>query len=248
MNELLYCIVSGLAIGSLGSFHCIGMCGPIALSLPMASEDKASAAISIGLYNLGRAITYGLLGILFGLLGSQFRIWGVQQFVSILAGIVLLAFVLFHFKVRIPGSWFNTYQTKVRLMLQKLMTSKLNAGSFLLIGLLNGLLPCGLVYVAMVAALATGKIAMGGLLMFAFGVGTMPMMAGVMVFGRRISMRHRQIINKTIPYMVSIMACILILRGLNLGIPYVSPKMGESVKSIPSCHGESEESVFPVPK
>ena len=238
MNELLYGIISGLAIGSLGSFHCVGMCGPIALSLPIASNAKANAFISIGLYNLGRAVTYGVLGLLFGLLGSQFRIWGVQQFVSILAGLVLLAFVLFHFKVRLPGSWFDAYQSKVRLKLQKLMTSKLNVGSFFMIGLLNGLLPCGLVYVAMVAALATGNIGLGAILMFAFGVGTMPMMAGVMVFGRRISMRHRQVINKTIPYMVSIMACILILRGLNLDIPYVSPKMGDSVKEVPMCHGK----------
>ena len=238
MNELIYCIISGLAIGSLGSFHCIGMCGPIALSLPVASDAKSNAFISIGLYNLGRAITYGALGLLFGLLGSQFRIWGIQQFVSILAGIVLLAFVLFHFKVRLPGSWFDAYQSKVRLTLQKLMTSKLSAGSFFMIGLLNGLLPCGLVYVAIVAALATGKIGLGALLMFAFGVGTMPMMAGVMVFGRRISMHHRQVINKTIPYMVSIMACILILRGLNLDIPYISPKMGETVKEVPMCHGK----------
>jgi len=248
MNELLYCIVSGLAIGSLGSFHCIGMCGPIALSLPIASDAKASAFVSIGLYNLGRAITYGILGILFGLLGNQFRIWGVQQFVSILAGIVLLAFVLFHFKVRLPGRWFDAYQNKVRLALQKLMISKLNPGSFFLVGLLNGLLPCGLVYVAIVAALATGKIGLGAILMFAFGLGTMPMMAGVMVFGRRISLHHRQVINKTIPYMVSVMACILILRGLNLGIPYVSPKMGESIRTIPTCHGEDEEEVFTVPK
>jgi uncharacterized protein len=248
MNELLYCMVSGLAIGSVGSFHCIGMCGPIALSLPIASDSKTNAAVSMGLYNLGRAFTYGLLGILFGLVGSQFRIWGVQQLVSILAGIVLLAFALFHFKVRLPGKWFDVYQSKVRVGLQKLLTSKLSTPSFLLIGLLNGLLPCGLVYVAIVAALATGNIWLGGVLMFSFGVGTMPMMAGIMVFGRKVSMRHRQLINKAIPYMVCVMACILILRGLNLGIPYVSPKMGASVKEIPKCHGVDEEEVFPVPK
>jgi len=248
MNELLYCMISGLAIGCLGSFHCIGMCGPIALSLPIVGKSKTDAAVSMGLYNFGRAMTYGLLGILFGLLGSQFRIWGVQQFVSILAGIILLAFVLFHFKVRLPGKWFALYQSKVRIRLQKLLSSKLNAQSFLLIGLLNGLLPCGLVYVAIVAALATGKIWLGGLLMFSFGIGTMPMMVGLMVFGRRVSVQHRQFINRAIPYMVCVMACILILRGLNLGIPYVSPKMGASVKEIPKCHGVDVEEVFPMPK
>ncbi|HEX5113442.1 MAG TPA: sulfite exporter TauE/SafE family protein, partial [Saprospiraceae bacterium] len=106
MNELWYGIVSGLAIGAFGSLHCIGMCGPIALSLPTAGNSKMQSFLSIGLYNLGRAFTYGMSGILFGLIGSQFRVWGFQQVVSIVAGVVLLAFALFHFKVRLPGKWF----------------------------------------------------------------------------------------------------------------------------------------------
>ena len=248
MNELWYGIISGLTIGAVGSFHCLGMCGPIALSLPFASTSKTQVGLSMALYHLGRAITYGCLGILFGLLGSQFRIWGIQQAISILAGAMLLAFVLFHFKVRLPGKWFDAFQNKIRAGLQKLLTSKLSTPSFLLIGLLNGLLPCGLVYVAIVAALATGSIWLGGVLMFSFGIGTMPMMAGLMIFGRRISIHHRRWINKAIPYMVCIMAGILILRGLNLGIPYISPKMGESVKSLPTCHGEELQQVFPIPK
>jgi sulfite exporter TauE/SafE len=248
MSELWYGIVSGLTIGAFGSFHCIGMCGPIALSLPTAGNSKMQSALSIGLYNLGRAFTYGILGILFGWIGTQFRVWGLQQMVSILTGLILLAFVLFHFKVRLPGKWFEIFQNKVRASLQKLLTSKLTLSSFAIIGLLNGLLPCGLVYVAIVAALATGKIWLGGLLMFSFGIGTIPMMAGIMMFGRKISIKHRQVINKTMPYMVSVMACLLILRGLNLGIPYVSPKMGDSVKSVPTCHGEELQQVFPIPK
>jgi sulfite exporter TauE/SafE len=70
MNELWYGLVSGLTIGAVGSFHCLGMCGPIALSLPFASTSKTQVGLSMALYHLGRAITYGCLGILFGLLGS----------------------------------------------------------------------------------------------------------------------------------------------------------------------------------
>jgi sulfite exporter TauE/SafE len=224
------------------------MCGPIALSLPYASTSKTQVGLSMSLYHFGRAITYACLGVLFGLLGSQFRAWGVQQLLSISAGILLLSFVLFHFKVRLPGKWFDKFQNKLRSGLQKLLTSQISASSFLLIGLLNGLLPCGLVYVAIVAALATTNVWIGGALMFSFGIGTMPMMAGLMIFGRRISIQRRQMINKAVPYLVCIMAGLLILRGLNLGIPYVSPKMGESVKSTPTCHGEQLEQVFPVPR
>jgi sulfite exporter TauE/SafE len=248
MNEVLFGIVSGLAIGSVGSFHCLGMCGPIALSLPIAAQSKTKTFLSVGLYNVGRAMTYGLLGVFFGWLGSRFSIWGIQQWISILAGVVLLAFVFFHFRIRLPGKGFDRFQSWVREQLRQLLRVPLHARSFLLIGLLNGLLPCGLVYVAIVAAMATGKIWMSALLMFSFGLGTLPMMAGITVVGRQITVRQRQRINKLIPYMISAMALLLILRGLNLGIPYVSPRMGDSVKEVPNCHGEEEEEVFPVPK
>jgi len=245
---MLSSVISGLAIGGLGSFHCIGMCGPIALSLPFAGQGKIQAVWSLSLYHFGRALTYGILGILFGFLGTQFRIWGLQQIVSILAGILLLAFIWFHFKLRMPGTWYDSFQHKIRAGLQKRLGSTFRTSTFFFIGLLNGLLPCGLVYVAIVAALTTGKLFLGGLLMFSFGVGTMPLMTGLIFFGRLISVTHRHQINKAVPYLVSVMACLLILRGLNLGIPYVSPKMGVVSKEVPTCHGVGVEEGFFFPQ
>ena len=215
MNELYLSILTGLSIGFLGSFHCIGMCGPIALALPVHRFSGVQKYVGIMLYNLGRAVTYSLLGFAFGLVGSQFRLWGLQQVISIGAGVMIL--------------W-------VQQGLGKLLSNAKNPTSLFPVGLLNGLLPCGLVYVAIAAALATMSSLNAMLLMFSFGIGTIPVMAGLMMFGHLISINIRQKINRSVPYFVGLMAVMLILRGMNLGIPYLSPKLEKESTEVSCCH------------
>lgn len=236
MSELGISILTGLSIGFLGSFHCIGMCGPIALALPVHAMNGVRKYISIALYNLGRAMTYGILGLIFGWVGSQFRLWGLQQFLSMGAGLLILLFLLTRYSVisRIVGM--NRITMKVQSALGRILQSPKKATTFFSIGLLNGLLPCGLVYVAVAAALATTHIISGSVLMVAFGLGTIPVMAGLMTFGHLISVPVRQKINRAVPYFVGVMALMLILRGMNLGIPYLSPKMDPSTAGVECCH------------
>ena len=235
MNELYLSILTGLSIGFLGSFHCIGMCGPIALALPVHRFSGVQKYGGILLYNLGRAVTYSLLGFAFGLVGSQFRLWGLQQVISIGAGVMILLFILsrFSFASRIPGM--NRLNLWVQQGLGKLLSNAKNPASLFPVGLLNGLLPCGLVYVAIAAALATMSSLNAMLLMFSFGIGTIPVMAGLMMFGHLISINIRQKINRSVPYFVGLMAVMLILRGMNLGIPYLSPKLEKESTEV-SCY------------
>jgi sulfite exporter TauE/SafE len=236
MNEIYLSILTGLSIGFLGSFHCIGMCGPIALSLPVHQYTGVRRYAGIGLYNTGRAITYAALGLCFGFLGNQFRLWGLQQVISIGAGVLILFFMLsrFSFASRIP--LISRLNTWVQQRLGKLLSSSKKPASLFPIGLLNGLLPCGLVYVAIAASLATMDTLHGVLLMFSFGIGTLPVMAGLMVFGHLISVPARQKINKAVPYFVGVMAVMLILRGMNLGIPYLSPSLEKDSTEVSCCH------------
>ncbi len=236
MNELYISILTGLSIGFLGSFHCIGMCGPIALALPVNRFSGMQKYAGILLYNLGRAVTYSLLGFAFGFVGSQFRLWGLQQVISIGAGVMILLFILsrFSFTSKIPGM--NRLNLWVQQGLGKLLTTVKNPTSLCPVGLLNGLLPCGLVYVAIAAALATMSSLNAMLLMFSFGIGTIPVMAGLMMFGHLISINIRQKINRSVPYFVGIMAVMLILRGMNLGIPYLSPKLEKESTEVSCCH------------
>ena len=229
--------VAAISLGLLGSFHCVGMCGPLALALPIHHKSTFFKISSVFAYNIGRALTYFLLGVLFGLVGQGFAIFGLQQVLSVsLGALILLSLIIPKFFNH--GSLFGPRIQSFVGRLKSVMADFINngrAGSFLFIGLLNGLLPCGLVYMAIAGAIATGSSLNGGLFMAFFGLGTIPAMFGIMWFGQLISIKFRSGIRKAFPYMMSVIAIMMILRGLNLGIPYLSPKMGTDKTEV-SCH------------
>lgn len=236
MNEIYVSIISGLSIGFLGSFHCIGMCGPIALSLPVRSYSGVHKYAGIFSYNIGRAVTYSVLGLIFGFLGSRFRLWGFQQAISIAAGVLILLFIFSRFTLSSRIPWLGKINQKVQKGMSQMLRSSDRPTPLFPLGLLNGLLPCGLVYVAIAAAIATMDTLQGVLLMFSFGLGTIPVMAALMSFGHLVSVKARQTLNKAVPYFVGVMAVMLILRGLNLGIPYLSPRMEKDATEASCCH------------
>lgn len=220
-------IIPALTLGFLGSFHCIGMCGPIALSLPINSSGLFHRISHLLLYNFGRSLTYSLLGLLFGLIGQVFNVFGFQQYLSIAIGVLILLSVFFSstFASRHKLTA-KIYQgmSVIKTALAKLFQKK-GWMSVFSIGLLNGLLPCGLVYMGIAGALATGSYANGALFMALFGLATIPIMLSISLFGNIISIKFRQNLKNLVPIVLSAMAVLLILRGLNLGIPYLSPKI-----------------------
>ncbi len=229
--------LAALSIGFVGSFHCVGMCGPIALALPLGNRTKVSRFLGIALYNIGRILTYTLMGMVFGVFGKGFVIGGYQQILSILLGVLLLAGLLL--PAGISGKWNMTkiithLVIKVKSLLSGLLVQKSNSSLFL-IGTLNGLLPCGLVYLAVAGAIATGSVSKGGLFMAAFGLGTAPAMFSVALVAGMIKQNVRTYIQKAVPVFVAVMAFGLILRGLNLGIPYVSPQLDKADCTKHSC-------------
>ena len=229
--------IAAISLGLLGSLHCVGMCGPIALALPLVNRNRLTKIYSILLYNFGRTITYFIIGLFFGMIGTGFNLFGLQQILSVLIGtIILLAFILPSFfvsKLKFTSKTmflFNYLKSKLsHLLSQKTLTSHFY------IGLLNGLLPCGLVYLAIAGAVATGDLLNGGIFMAIFGLGTIPAMFLVSWFGHYINLKFRSVIMRSMPYVVSVMAILLILRGLNLGIPYLSPKMDIKENKINCC-------------
>jgi sulfite exporter TauE/SafE len=216
--------ISAFVLGALGSVHCVGMCGPIALSLPVVNKGKNSKFILVLLYNTGRVVTYSFFGLLFGIIGRTFALFGLQQWLSITLGALIILFLLLPNtnKVFENTNLIVHFFYKVRSRLANLF-KKRNYKSVFFIGLLNGLLPCGLVYMAVAGAVATASILNGSLFMAFFGFGTFPMMLSVSFFGSFINIAARQKIRAAYPYLMFIMACLLIIRGLGLGIPYLSP-------------------------
>ena len=234
INELAVIIASGFSIGIIGSFHCVGMCGPIALSLPVHQYSNSKKILAIFLYNIGRASTYALMGLIFGILGQSFQLFKIQQYTSIVAGVFILSILLFSSLSQFNISFISSFSLKIKNKLGTLLKRDKTIPSYFAIGLVNGFLPCGLVYVAIATAVAAGTMLKSSLLMFAFGLGTIPVMAFTMYLGKFISISFKNKLNKLTPYIIGVVAILLILRGLNLGIPYISPKQVGQHKTC--CH------------
>jgi uncharacterized protein len=219
-------LLSALVLGIMGSFHCAGMCGPIAVALPLHGNTLAQKIFGGTLYNIGRTSTYGIMGALFGMLGQGIHLLGFQQKVSVVMGALMIISVLFPALFRnrfsFEKSWFSAVG-KLKRSIGKLFAVR-SFQSLFFIGLLNGLLPCGLVYIAIAGAIGTGSAVQGTLYMILFGLGTIPMLLTISVAGNMMGLALRNHINKLIPVLVVVVGLLFILRGLDLGIPYLSPK------------------------
>ena len=223
-------ILAGFVFGFVGSLHCIGMCGPIVLALPVGKQRWTSFAFGRLLYNFGRVLTYTLMGGAVGLVGAGILLPIFQQNLSIVAGILIILTVvvrrLMKFSLPIPSfisGALQRLQAKIAALLKEQSVAAL-----LLLGILNGLLPCGFVYVAMTAAAVSAHVLSGMLFMAGFGFGTIPAMVGLSISPRILSADFRGKIAKMLPAFTLLVGILLVLRGLNLGIPYISPKLGSA--------------------
>ena len=227
----------GFLMGLLGSVHCIGMCGPLVMALPISQKSNLQKTVALFLYHSGKITSYAILGILFGLFGSQLPVFGFQQNLSVVIGVIMLLYVLYvfvlkpkHIQIVLLSQWYNRIVSALSKMFKRNTVS-----SFWWIGLLNGILPCGMIYLALSSAMATQHVLEGGLLMAFFGLGTVPALLMVAVGGQFVGFAFRRKIQKLLPLFILGMGVLLILRGLNLGIPYLSPHtvIGNDVIS---CH------------
>ena len=232
-------LISAVILGLLGSLHCLGMCGPIALMLPLKGSAGQKAA-GLATYHLGRIVSYSLLGLAFGFVGKGLFLFGLQQKLSIGMGVLMIALVL------LPNNWkkrvginnaFSRILLRIKSSFGRLL-GKPSPDALLSLGFLNGFLPCGLVYMALIGAVAMGDLWKGGIYMALFGLGTVPLMS-LVVFGRQwIGTQSRLNLQRWVPVFVFFIGTLFILRGLGLGIPYVSPRTAPTVLQEQSldCH------------
>lgn len=219
-------IWTAFLLGFLGSFHCLGMCGPIALAV--SAKDRVPFLANKIIYNLGRTFTYALLGALIGLIGLTFSLAGIQQWISILMG-GLIFFMAFFYKQSerwIAQKGFFGGVLKLKSTLGQFL-KKGGTTAFFISGVLNGLLPCGMVYIALIASLALQSPLEGALYMFFFGLGTIPMLVAVMLTGKILSIPIRDKLTNAMPYLAMFIGILFIVRGLGLGVHYLSPKLPE---------------------
>ncbi len=214
-------------LGFAGSLHCAGMCGPLALALPHPGRGMAGFVGGRVLYQVGRVTTYVGMGLVFGLVGRSLALAGVQRWVSIGAGLLILSGLVVAGWAGVAGpltSWVNRVKGWLGVLLKRR-----TLGSLALLGLVNGLLPCGLVYAACAGAAASGEASGGMAYMAVFGLGTVPMMLGLGLSGRAMPVTWRFRLQRLIPVSVGAVGILLVLRGLELGIPYISPDLAAGV-------------------
>jgi sulfite exporter TauE/SafE len=212
-----------IALGLLGSLHCAAMCGPLQLALPIPPGGAGRVILGRVIYQLGRVMTYALLGALGGCLGKSFFLIGLQNSLSIALGVAVLGGFLISKRVAISAPVARLVGT-----LKLAMSAQLRRRGFralAVLGMLNGLLPCGLVYVALAGAVARGNVWSGIGYMTAFGLGTSPMLLAISLSGKMFPPALRLKLNRLIPFGICLLAILLILRGLSLGIPFVSPNL-----------------------
>lgn len=234
MNALL---ATAFVLGAAGSAHCVVMCGPIALAVPSSGTGWRARIASTLLMNSGRMMTYAMLGAVFGAFGHGLQLAGFQQGVSIVAGIVLLLSIV------VPGALERFSPTgrmalgigRLRAMLARNLKRTAPEALFFT-GVLNGLLPCGLLYSALLGAAAIGSWQLGSLFMILFALGTWPAMLALRLSGAMIGEKLRTPLRRFAPVVVSAMAVLLILRGAELGIPYLSPPPAPVIGTVTACH------------
>ncbi len=226
-------------LGLLGSFHCVGMCGPIAFMLPVSRDNPLKKFLQIFLYHGGRLLAYSIIGLTFGLVGKSLNLFGLQQQLSVGTGILMILVIL------LPAAHFQNFNFSkpVTRGIGRIKTSlgtalkKKTPDTFFTIGFLNGFLPCGLVYMAVLGSVATGNISSGSFYMFLFGLGTIPLMTSTVYLGNFLSGMVRQRIRKLIPLFIVLVGLLFILRGLGLGIPFLSPApVTDLITADVSCH------------
>ncbi len=232
-------LFSALFFGLISSLHCIGMCGPIAMMLPVDHKNPTKKALQILTYHLGRLTAYGFLGLAFGLLGKGLFIAGFQQNISIAVGVLMIIIAI------VPEKVFAQYNFskpiyKVISSIKSSLGNQFKRKTFdalFSIGFLNGLLPCGLVYAALFGAIAMQNEVLGVAYMLLYGIGTIPLMSVVVYASGFMSVPLRSKLQRIIPVITIGIGILFILRGLSLGIPFISPaEQSLFVQANPNCH------------
>ncbi|MFO1501332.1 MAG: sulfite exporter TauE/SafE family protein [Verrucomicrobiota bacterium] len=225
---------TAMILGLVGSLHCAGMCGPLALALPGSDGPRMPFWLGRLGYNVGRLTAYALLGLIFGAVGQTVALTGWQRWASLVTGAVVLL------------AWIPKRRRRVQLpvvravaFLKSLFGPLLQRRGFsalYALGILNGFLPCGLAYVAGASALALGSVPAAAAYMVIFGLGTVPMMLSIGLLGRNVQLALRLRFQRLIPVCAVLLGLLLVLRGLGLGIPYLSPDLRQAPHRARSCH------------
>lgn len=219
-SKMLY---SALLLGLTGSLHCLGMCGPLILSLQFMGHQGLQKGLYAGVYHLGRILTYSLMGLVLGALGSVFFLMGFQNTFSIVLGSLILAGLFLPTligKVSFMQKHYMRFVSYLKSNFAPLFHQK-SLGATFFSGILNGLLPCGMVSIALTGATASGQALTGSLFMLLFGLGTIPLLLLLSFSQHLLPLSFKKNIPRFIPVVTFVFAMMLIIRGMHICLPFI---------------------------
>lgn len=220
-----------LVMGLTGSLHCAAMCGPIILSSPFAKENKWSLTYKFILYHLGRVFVYVWLGLLVFSIGSTFSVFADQKVLSLALGLVLIIFSVAYF-TGAKMAWFSKFQNKMVIAVSSFFGTFVQSSLFpLLAGMMNGLIPCGMIYVALGIVSNAGTAGDAASFMLYFGIGTIPLLLVMSFGGSFLKRRFKFRTQRFVPIVALLMGVLFISRSLQLDIPFLSPPIVEAINS-----------------
>ncbi|MBL7816554.1 MAG: sulfite exporter TauE/SafE family protein [Saprospiraceae bacterium] len=232
-------LYTALILGLVSSLHCVGMCGPIAMMLPYTEGGHSAPSfwnklrgrvfIETLTYNIGRIVTYTFLGLLFGFLGRGLAVVGFSQALSVLFGLLFIVVAIKRQGLEQLDAFLNRhFSQRIRGLFAQFMKHR---SGFFALGMLNGLMPCGIVYWAIAASLMTFNPIEGAAYMSLFGLGTMPLMLATVLASRGL---HRSAVRRFyrfIPVYQFALGVFLIYRAFS-----VDPSVFWMLTPAPVCH------------
>ncbi len=226
-------LLIAFSLGLAGSFHCLGMCGPLLLSLNMSWKNRKSLLKQTLVHHFGRISSYLVMGFIVGKAGELIIKVGVQQKLSIISGVILIFVIIFQ-----SSKKDNIWSKKLKTFWGRYF-GQIGLKNNYLLGVVNGLLPCGLVFTALATAASTSSSIHSAIFMVIFGLGTLPLLLLISFGSLKMNILRNSKTKFILPTATILTACLLILRGLNLGIPYLSPEVKtQNEQTSLSCCGE----------
>lgn len=209
---------TAFVLGFFGGAHCLLMCGPLVWYLKLQRSNYGAKGFM--LHQIGRLFGYAFLGFIAGVVSYGFSLMLLHKYVALALGIVLCYSAVSSFfpsidflrlrKLNVLSRWFGVFQSKTKNT------------SLAIIGFINAFLPCGLIYVALAASTAFIDPAKGALYMLFFGLGTLPALGLSYILPQKLSHKLKST-RLLLPLITGLVGVLLVLRGLTIGISYISP-------------------------
>ncbi len=209
-------LLAGMLLGVASSVHCAGMCGPLLLAVNRFAGSRRDAGLRMLVYHGARVLTYTTLGVVVGYTGEGLTAAGLGRVIAITSGTLLIAaaagMAVSRWMSPLSAAW-SSITLRAGIAAARLTQRRPLAG-YIILGLANALLPCGLLYAAIAASAALGAVSRSVVFMTGFGLGTIPLLMAVTISALSVPASLRRRLRFAGPVVMAVAGSVLIARAI----------------------------------